>query len=205
MGPFAVGRAVQGPESMVAGLSAGGGFPRSLRSSRRPPSPRLHGHACHRAGGRHCAGRVVDIGGPGPSRSLGAGVRRAGHRRHGWARRCAPRKSGEGNAAHPTRGGMRAMGAARNAAPGRRGSHRCSRRPTGACGRSLECCNGDRRRGIRHHADGGVRWHRHGQKKPPKGMGGRMVGLRSVASIRCCGSWPGRTDTCWRYSLCKPS
>lgn len=100
---------------MVAGLSAGGGFVRSLRSSRGPPSPRLHGPARHRAGGRHCAGRVVDIGRPGPSRTPGAGVRRAGHRKHGLAR-CAPRESGRGNAARATRGGMRAMGEARNAA-----------------------------------------------------------------------------------------
>ena len=110
---------------MVAGLSAGGGFVRSLRSSRGPPSPRLHGPARHRAGGRHCAGRVVDIGRPGPSRTPGAGVRRAGHRKHGLAR-CAPRKSGKGNAARAARSGMRSSGGS--------GEKRCAPGAVGAIG-----------------------------------------------------------------------
>lgn len=205
MGLFAVGRAVQGPESMVAGLSAGGGFVPRSRSSRRPPSPRPHAPARHRAGGRHCAGRVVDSGGADRSRSLGAGRRQAGPRRHGWARRCAPRKSGRGNAARRRGAGCerweRRKRARRGAvgAIGVRGA-----RPGPAAG----AWNAAMGAGVMESAitpPAGAVASAWAKKEPPNGMGGRMVGLRSVASIRCCGSWPGRTDTCWCYLLCKPS
>ena len=170
---------------MVAGLSARCGF--VVRSSRRPPSPRPHGRACHRAGGRPCAGRVGHIGGPRPVAIPGR------WRAPGWASQAwmgAPLRAPQerwGKRGPATRGGMRAMGEAKTLRARRHGIHRCSRRPTGHCGRSLECCNGDRRRGIRHHAVGGVRWHRHGQKKAPQGHGGgRMV--ESGRSFRVSGS-----------------